>query len=134
MASVDSPIAQGQTGERSASEFTDWLPGEIEIRIGLEKQHDRWYALMLDYNIAGMGHTQREAVADAARLLVRHLALACDQGLTFPEAARPVPSHVENAYHSTGSVWRRARRSTGRRMKKRPLRRVLALGEPLHSA
>jgi hypothetical protein len=127
-------MPETHSGELSANAFTEWLPGEIEIRIGLERQHDRWYALMLDYNVAGMGHTQREAVADAARLLVRHLALSCEKGLTFPEAARPVPRHIENAYNPAGSLWGRMRRSTGRRLKKRPLSRVLALGEPLHSS
>jgi hypothetical protein len=81
--------------EFSEDAFRAWLPANGKTFVGIKRDGDQWYAVFLEFNIAGTGASQREAVKDATRLLATHLVYSFTTGKTFEESRRPVPRRLQ---------------------------------------
>ncbi len=62
----------------------------LAINVWLILEHDQWYALVEQFDVAGVGLTPRAAIENAEELLNDYLALAASEGRSLKEAQRPI--------------------------------------------
>lgn len=77
----------------SSDEFLSWLEENSTTALVSEK-HDRYYAYCFEFGIAGSGETEREAVEDAANLLVRYLVTNFSEGRSYRDAKKRPPAQI----------------------------------------
>ncbi len=70
--------------------FADWLdPGVVQL--ATQRRHGQWYAIVLDYNIASNGESERAAIEDALQLMLQYWWASFKAGSTFEEVRCPAP-------------------------------------------
>ena len=77
----------------SEADFREWLP-KGHTMVAITEDRGRSYALFVEFNIAGTGATEEEALADASQLLTAYLQYSFMEGRSFAAARKPVPVYV----------------------------------------
>lgn len=72
----------------------DW-PERMKISIWLVPEDDHWVALAADFNVAGMGRTDRAALDNLSENLGAYLESFREEGASFADACRPIPRREE---------------------------------------
>jgi hypothetical protein len=114
-------VSQTRNPEDAAQAFYDWLPEWFEITLATKFENERWFALVEEFDIIGMGGTEAEAKDDMLALLAAYLTSHYAQGHDFFDALRPIPLRLKVAIRRDilmgGIVSRIARRPAGRETK-----------------
>lgn len=76
--------------------FWRWLERRT-VRLAVKRQHDQWYAIAPDFDLAGVGVSEDAAALDALRATYSYLRQHHRAGHTYREALRPVPFRVRFA-------------------------------------
>jgi hypothetical protein len=71
-----------------------WLPDDLDFRVATKREHERWFALAIDFDITGTGATRAAAVRQMGELLSAYLAAYLVDGASFGNAIRPVPASM----------------------------------------
>jgi hypothetical protein len=71
-----------------------WLPDDFEFGLALKREADRWFALVMEFDITGSGDSRAAAVADAFGLLGAYLEAYFDDGADFSQTLRPIPTRL----------------------------------------
>lgn len=87
------PTPSEEFSPKDLERLRDWLPaGE---GVGVVSMHDpregAWYAVVLEFNIAGTGSTEREALQEMFDLLTVYLLSFVNDGRDYEDAIRRVP-------------------------------------------
>jgi hypothetical protein len=57
----------------------------------VKREHDKWFALLVQFDITGMGDSPREALNEAFSMMVSYLHAFYEEGQPVESAVRPVP-------------------------------------------
>lgn len=104
--------ATGHDVERrpfSEDDFRAWLPSSGHTNVVLMRSEDRWSALFVEFNIAGLGGSEEEALEDARNLFWGYLQYCFMEGRSFQESRRPIPWRKRVKYR-IGAQFRRMQR------------------------
>ena len=69
----------------------DW-PEVIRVPIWLVHEVDSWQALAANFDIVGQGQTEGLALQNHQELLIYYLSACAEDGMSFAEVQRPIPS------------------------------------------
>src|SRR5687768_8960035 len=92
---------------RSEDPFWDeWLPTTL-IHVVSSRQRGQWYALAVDFDIAGTAPTEDEAKRNMGALVYTYLRACHEAGKSYEESQRPVPRPLlEHALAALGRALR----------------------------
>lgn len=79
----------------AASELRVWFPEWLELTLAQKREDDRWFVLIEEFDITGMGATIEAARTDALSLLGAYLADHWKDGIPFEQTFRPIPRRVK---------------------------------------
>ncbi len=96
--------------------FADWLDQERAFVLAVERREDRWYALLVDFDITGMGATRHDAIEQVFDLLMAYLVAYFEDGQPFSAALRPIPKLLRTRIRLETSIGRLVRRLGARRL------------------
>jgi hypothetical protein len=77
----------------SEADFLGWLD-ETSTPALISTGHDQYYALCVEFGIAGSGATKDEAIEDAVNLLMRYLAVSYSEGRSYRDSKKAPPARV----------------------------------------
>lgn len=96
--------------------FADWFDQERAFVLAVERREARWYALLVDFDITGMGATPQEAIEQAFDLLMGYLVAYFEDGQPFAAALRPIPTLLRTRIRLEAGIGRFVRRLGGRQL------------------
>lgn len=82
-----------------------WL-GTPYVRVATIRKHGRWYAVAEDFDIAGMGENEIDAIRNLVRLVDAYLRSCQRAGFSYAEALRPTPRRVRIGYRVAAALRR----------------------------
>jgi len=91
--------------------FQAWLPDDFEITVAVKREHDQWYALLMEFDIAGCAGTRAEAVRQVFELLTAYLHGYFAEGAAFEDAIRPIPRRLRTQIALESKLARTLRRT-----------------------
>lgn len=99
-----------------------WLMGLPEFTVVTKRDHDgRWFALVEEFDITGMGDSEDAALKDMLGLLSAYLLAHFEDGTPFEETRRPIPRRLKLEIRAGSlmlhGVQRLAHRERGRERK-----------------
>lgn len=96
--------------------FADWFDQERAFALAVERREARWYALLMDFDITGVGATRQDAIEQAFDLLTAYLVAYFEDGQPFSAALRPIPRLLRARIRLETSIGRLVRRLGGRQL------------------
>lgn len=90
--------------ESAAARVREWVPRDFEWRCATKREHDRYFALALDFDITGRGDSPEEAVAEMRELLGFYLGSYLRDGVPFEKTLRPVPRRLRMRIHLSSKI------------------------------
>ncbi len=79
-----------QEADIKAKAQADW-PERIKVSIWLVRENDQWSALASEFDVVGMGATEKEALDNLDETLGTYLSSYIAEGASYKEARRPIP-------------------------------------------
>ena len=73
----------------------EWIPGWQALHFAGQKRDGRWFVIIEEFDIAGVGDTIEDARAEALALLNAYLQAHRDDGTRFEETLRPIPRRMK---------------------------------------
>jgi len=89
--SHDQETAKAAELREFAEAFSAWLPEWFEITLATRRENGRWFALVEEFDITGMGDSEMAAQRDMLGLLAAYLVSHFEEGHAFEDAWRPIP-------------------------------------------
>lgn len=89
--SQQAQLPSSASNDDAIEPFVEWLDGYLELRIATKRENGRWFALVEEFDIAGMGETERQAMSQVFDLLGAYLWAHFTDGKAFSETKRPIP-------------------------------------------
>jgi hypothetical protein len=89
--------------------MVDWIDDDFTGHIGVKREGDQWFALLMDFDITGAGATRTEAIEQSLHLLTAYLLAFFDEGRAFKDAVRPIPARLRLRIIVESAVARRLR-------------------------
>lgn len=77
----------------------DWLPHWLRLTFALRRMDERWFVLIEEFDITGVGATPEDARDEAMKLLGSYLHAHYEDGATFEQALRPIPRRLRWLIH-----------------------------------
>lgn len=99
--------------EDNLKPFMAWLGGYLRLRIATKRENGRWFALVEEFDITGMGDTENEAVQQMFDLLGAYLWAHFADGNTFADAKRPIPLSLKLRIRLDNRIDKLRRRAGG---------------------
>jgi hypothetical protein len=91
----------------SEEEFRAWLPSSGHTNVVIMHGDDNcWSALFVEFNIAGLGRSEEEALHDARKLFWGYLQYCFMDGRSFEESRKPIPRRSRARYRVEGQISR----------------------------
>jgi hypothetical protein len=81
--------------DHSPAALDEWLEDWLPLTFARRRDGDRWFSLIEEFDITGMGATPREARDDALSLLSAYLHAHYEDGTPFKETLRPIPRRLK---------------------------------------
>src|SRR5215831_1130251 len=76
----------------SAGAFRAWLDASgFSVDVVAKRDHEQWYAVLPQFDLAGQGESAQDAARDAIGLLIAYLRVYYEDGAAFEDALRPMP-------------------------------------------
>lgn len=94
----------------SVDDFRAWLPSSGHTGVIVTRNYDRWSALYVEFNIAGAGNSQVEALEDARKLFWAYLTYCFLDGRSFEASYKPIPRRLRAWYWVLARFFRLKRR------------------------
>jgi len=107
---VKQPMVDSSTSKVGRGGSDTW-PERVEISIWMVPEDDHWVALAAEFNVAGMGRTEQNAIDNLSDNLKAYLASFREEGASFTDARRPIPRREEMRLQGrrilgTAEAWR----------------------------
>ncbi len=88
-------VPQGSEAGRLVS---GWVPPNLQLTLILEREGERWTAVVREFSVAGQGDTPHQAAAEAVDLLVDYFVVCASRGMAFEQATRPMPTKEQAGF------------------------------------
>jgi hypothetical protein len=70
------------------------------------RDHDRWSALFVEFNVAGIGNSEEEAMEDARKLFWGYLQYCFMDGRSFEASRKPISRRLRARYRLSAQFLR----------------------------
>ena len=74
--------------------FAEWLPRWLELTLAKKPERGRWFVLIEEFDITGVGSTPNDALDEAISLLMAYLEAHYADGASFEDTLRPIPRRL----------------------------------------
>lgn len=89
------PVQPSDAAEQVVDRVRAWLPEWLELTLAQKCEDGRWFVLIEDFDITGMGATLEDARRDALQLLGAYLGDHFKDGTPFDETFRHIPLRLK---------------------------------------
>lgn len=89
-----------------ADDFARWLPRYLDLRVAKKREGGRWFVLIANFDITGVGETSDDALDEAFSLLNAYLRAHFEDGTPFEQTLRPIPRRMRAAIHIATAISR----------------------------
>lgn len=74
--------------------LAEWLPRWLDLTLAKKRAHGRWFVLIGEFDITGVGLTLDDAIDEAISLLMAYLGAHYADGASFEDTLRPIPRRL----------------------------------------